>query len=330
MRIGIIGATGMLGHHAALAAVARGHEVVVLHRPSSRLERIADLRHTARAADLDDPRSLAPALRGLDAVLNAAAYYPGLPRPWREDVATGVGQMTAFYDACAAARVARVLYLGGSIALRRHPRGLPGDETLDYGSQPENRNPYVQVKWAMDELARARARAGQHVVIGIPTMSFGEYDYGPSTGRFVVEIANRTMPAYVRGLRNAVYSGDAGRGLVLALEQGRSGERYLLTGQDTSMDELVAMIAELARVPPPRPVPLALARLLGAVQELRYRHAGGPPPKLGSTTLAVMASGQHLDGSKAQRELGYTPQVGLREALARALAWFRQVGYVHS
>lgn len=330
MRIGILGATGMLGHHAAHAALARRHELVVLHRPGSRLDRLADLCFEARAADLDDPRSLAPALRGLDGVINAAAYYPTVPRPWRKEVATGLAQMTAFYHACAEAQVARVLYLGGSIALRRHPQGLAGDETLEYAQQPADRNPYVQVKWAMDKLARERASAGQNVVIGIPTMSFGEYDYGPTTGRFVVEIANRTMPAYVHGFRNAVYAGDAGRGLVLALEKGRAGERYLLTGENTSMDALVALIAELAQVSPPRAVPLALAQFVGALQTLRYRLIGGAPPKLGSTTVAVMASGQFLDGAKAGRELGYRPEVELREAIARALAWFRKVGYVRA
>jgi len=328
MRIGIIGATGMLGHHTALAALAAGHELVVLHRAGSRLDRIGDLRYEARVADLDDASSLAPALAGLDGVVNAAAYYPTVPRPWREELARAQAQMRAFYDACESARVARVLYVGGAIALKRRGEGVPGDETCDYPAQPLDRNSYLQVKWALDALARERARGGLGVVIGIPAMTFGEFDYGPTTGRFIVEIANGTMGAYVRGRRNAVYAGDAGRGLLAALERGRAGERYLITGTNIEMTALVARIARIAGAPVPRPVPLALARIVASLQAMRWHAFGGDPPRLSETAIAVMASGQYLDGGKAERELGYRAQVTLDEALSRALSWFRQVGYV--
>jgi nucleoside-diphosphate-sugar epimerase len=180
----------------------------------------------------------------------------------------------------------------------------------------------------MDKLALDRAAQGLPVIVAIPTMSFGEYDYGPTTGRFIVEIANGGMRAFVPGKRNAVYAGDAGRGLLLALEKGRIGERYLITGQNASMEQIVALIAAVAKVPPPKPVSLKLARLVAGAQALRYRMFGGEPPKLSATAIAVMAAGQFLDGSKAQRELGYTPQVDLAEAIQRALSWFRQQGYV--
>jgi dihydroflavonol-4-reductase len=327
MRIGIIGATGMLGHHAARAAMAAGHELVVLHRAGAKLERIADLRYTARVADLDDVATLAPSLAGLDGVINAAAYYPTAPKPWREEVRTALAQMNGFYDACAQARVPRIVYLGGAIALMRHPHGAPGDESLSYPAPPADKNPYLQAKWAMDQLALDRAAQGMPVIVAIPTMSFGEYDYGPTTGRFIVEIANHGMRAFVPGKRNAVYAGDAGRGIVLALERGRVGERYLITGQNVSMEQIVALIAAIAKVPAPKPVSLKLARVVAAMQAMRYRWFGGEVPKLSATAIAVMSSGQFLDGGKAQRELGYAPQVELTEAVTRALNWFRLQGY---
>ena len=107
MRIGILGATGMLGHHAALAAQAGGHDVVVLHRANSRLDYLRGLHYQGRIADLDDAKSLQQALRGLDGVINAAAYYPTTPRPWREEVSRATTQMEAFYRACGEAQVGR-------------------------------------------------------------------------------------------------------------------------------------------------------------------------------------------------------------------------------
>src|SRR5262249_54058603 len=144
----------------------------------------------------------------------------------------------------------------------------PGHADLSYSAIPPDKTAYLQVKWRMDQIAREQARAGLPLVVAIPSMCFGEYDKGPTTGRLIIDIANRKLPGFIRGKRNLIYSGDAGRGLVIACEEGRAGERYLFTGTNISMDELVPLIARLAGVEPPRRViPLPLARLVANLQE---------------------------------------------------------------
>jgi dihydroflavonol-4-reductase len=318
----------MLGHHTAEAAVKAGHELTVVHRASTSLERLKPLRFRAAAADLNDRASLGKALDSVDAVINCAGYYPTVPRPWREDVRLGLAQMDNFYAACEGKKLSKIVYLGGAIALRKHPLGEPGDETLDYPGEPDNKNPYVQVKWAMDHQAREKARAGLPVVIGIPSMTFGEHDHGPTTGRLIVEVARGTLPGYVRGRRNVIYAGDAGRGLVKVCEAGRPGERYLLTGTNITMDELMAKIAAIAGTTAPKAIPLPVAKLVSAIQTLRYQYLKGPLPKVDATAIAVMSAGQFLSGAKAERELGFKSAVSLDEAITRALAWFREAGYV--
>lgn len=330
MRIAVIGATGMLGQHTARALLAGGHELHVIHRASSRLDTLAGLRYTASVAELDDARALTAALAGSDAVINCAGYYPGRPRPWREDVAIATTQMDNFYAACAAHSLKKIVYLGGAIALRRNPSGEPGDETLEYPDAPDYKNPYVQVKWAMDRQALQQTGRGLPVVIGIPSMTFGEFDYGPTTGRLLVEIANGTLPGYVRGNRNVIYAGDAGQGLVRVCEAGKPGERYLLTGSNLSMDELVSKMASLAGVPIPRAIPLPVARMVSTLQSLRYRIMGGALPKVDATAIAVMSAGQFLTGDKAERELGFKAATSVDIALERALLWFRAEGYVRT
>lgn len=328
MRIAIVGATGMLGHHTALAALRAGHELVVVYRNPKALASLGDLTFTGQRADLDDRAALRAALDDVDAVINCAAYYPTLPRPWREDVATATTQMQNFYEACAGKPLHKIVYLGGAIALPKRSDGAPGDETLRYEGRPANRNPYLQVKWALDEQALAMARQGLPVVIGIPTMSFGEFDPGNTTGRFVLEMARGTLPGFVDGRRNVIYAGDAGRGLVRVCEDGRAGERYLLTGENLTMRELMQKIAQATARPLPRTVPLAVARLVSTVQTLRYRYLRGPEPKISESAIAVMSAGQFLDGGKAQRELGFRAEVSVDEAIARTLAWFRGKGMV--
>jgi dihydroflavonol-4-reductase len=330
MRIAIIGATGMIGHHTARAALDRGHELVVVHRVSSNLDQLADLKFSSAVADLDDRASLTRVLAGVDAVINCAGYYPTAPKPWRDEVETATSQMDHFYAACAQHKLHKIVYLGAAIALPRNAQGQPGDETLEYVGVPANKNPYLQVKVAMDAQARAKAREGLPVTIAIPSMTFGEYDYGPTTGRLIVELANQRLPGYVRGNRNVIYAGDAGLGLVRVCEDGRVGERYLLTGENHSMDDLVQKITSLAGVPMPRPIPLPGAKFVSQLQTLRYRWLKGPLPKVDATGIAVMSAGQFLSGAKAQSELDFNASVSTDEAIGRALHWFRAQGYVPS
>ena len=335
MKIGILGATGAIGHHTANAVLENGHELVVIHRASSNLESIKDLSFnsrifSSRIGDLNDRASLLQALKDLDAIVNCAAYYPTKPRSLQAEVKTAVSQMENFYQACSQADIQKIVYLGAAIALPKHPQNLPATEELEYVRTPQNKNPYLQVKWEMDRLAKQKAKNGLPVVIGIPSMCFGEFDYAPSTGRLIVEIANGAIPGYIRGDRNVIYTGDAGKGLMLACEGGKPGERYLFTGTNISMDELVKLIAELAGVSPPKiAIPLPIAKTISKFQETKYQLFGGKLPKISSSAIAVMASGQFLDGSKAQKELGFQSKVDLNEAITRAINWFRSRKYIN-
>lgn len=328
MKLGIIGGTGMLGHHIAIAAIFKQYEIVIIHRQDSDLNKISDLTYESRVADLDNRGSLIKAFSGLDYVVNAAAYYPTLPKPLTAEIKKARLQMQFFIDAVKEASVKRALYVGGAIAIPKSSSGT-ADESQIYDKAPENNAPYVQVKWMMDEMARDAAKAGLPIVIGIPSMTFGEYDYGPTTGRLIVELANQTLPAYVKGDRNVVFAGDAGRGLLLALEKGRFGERYLITGENTNTDDLVVLICKKAGVKKlEKTLSIKLAKLISKVQETKYTLFRGTPPTLSSTAIAVLSSGQHLDGDKAKNELGYTPELSADDAIHRALNWFKKEEYI--
>lgn len=328
MKIGIIGGTGMLGHHLAIAAQLRQYEVVIIHRKKSNLNQIKDLQYESRIADLDDRGSMIRALKGLDFIANCAAYYPSLPKPLHQEIKTARLQMQFFLDGVEASGCQRALYVGGAIAIPKNENGL-GKEDLFYPKAPENQNPYLQVKWLMDEMARQAANNGLPLVIGIPTMTFGEYDYGPTTGRLIVDLANQELPAFITGLRNVVSARDVGRGLLLALEKGRFGERYLISGENTDITSLVQLISEVAQVKPVTKIlPLGMAKLISKLQEIKYILFKGEPPTLSSTAIAVLSSGQHIDGKKSKEELGYEPDLNAKDAVRSAYNWFKKEGYI--
>jgi dihydroflavonol-4-reductase len=319
----------MLGHHTALAALRAGHEVVAVYRNPHSLEAIRDIPLEAKQADLNDREALRNAFTAVDAVINCAGYYPTIPRPWREEVQTAKAQMQNFYDACTNLPLHKIVYLGAAIALPRDPTGRPGNEELRYREQPDKKSPYLQVKWALDEQALTMAQAGLPVTIGIPTMTFGEFDPGNTTGRFIIELATRSLPGYVNGRRNVIYAGDAGRGLVRVCEAGRPGERYLLAGENLTMEALIGKVAVTVGAPMPKAIPLNVARLVSAWQAFRFK-LGGPEPKVTDSAIAVMSLGQFIDGEKARQQLGFHPEVSVDEAIAHALKWFQGNGLVKS
>ncbi|VTL98007.1 putative epimerase [Pseudomonas aeruginosa] len=147
MKYAVLGATGLLGHHAARAIRAAGHDLVLVHRPSSQIQRLAYLEPECRVAEMLDHAGLERALRGLDGVIFSAGYYPSRPRRWQEEVASALGQTNPFYAACLQARVPRILYVGSAYAMPRHPQGLPGHEGLFYDSLPSGKSSYVLCKW---------------------------------------------------------------------------------------------------------------------------------------------------------------------------------------
>lgn len=323
MRIGVFGATGLLGQHTARAVVAAGHELVVIHRPGSELARLQGLPFQAYSAQLSDPASLRFALSQCEAVVHCAGYVPGHGAV-ADEVARARQEMAQFCEAAQPSQ-SKVVVVGAGSALPRHPAGLPADETLRYTTRPSNPNVFVQVKWAIEDEALGHAARGLPLVVGIPAMAIGEYDYGKSSGRLLVGIANQTLPGYVRGLRNVMYAGDAGRGLLACLTRGQSGERYLLAGENLSMDTLVRSIARHAQVPAPRAIPLPLARGLAFLQRARFR-LGGPAPSVTDAAIQVIARGQFVSGEKARRELGFVAECSVDQAVARALAFLAGQG----
>ncbi|QRY79402.1 NAD-dependent epimerase/dehydratase family protein [Pseudomonas sp. PDNC002] len=327
MKIAVLGATGLLGHHAARAIKAAGHQLVLIHRPSSQIQRLAYLEPECRVAELFDHQGMARALSGLDGVIFSAGYYPVRPRRWQEEVASALDLTNHFYAACLQAKVPRILYVGSAFAMPSHPQGLPGHEGLFYEGLPTGKSAYVMCKWALDEQAREQARGGLPVVIGIPGMVLGELDIGPTTGRLITAIGRDEMLHYVPGRRNVIDASEAGRGLLKALEGGRVGERYLLTGHNIEMGELTATIARLLGKPAPTPMPLHRARALATLGRWRYRLTG-KMPLLDDTAIEVMAGGQFLDGRKAREELGFESHVPLEDTLERAISWFHANDYL--
>jgi len=257
--------------------------------------------------DLLDRPALERAVRGCDAVVHVAALYSYDARARELERANVEGTRTLL-GAAVHAGVRRFVYT--STAGTCGP--VPGRPATEDDAPPawELGVPYKRTKVAAERLVLDAARRGLVEAVAVnPTAPVGEGDRKPTpTGAMIAKVASGRYRGFVaRTGLNIVDVRDVARGHVLALERGRSGERYLLGAVDLRLEELFATVASLAGRPRPRlRVPYAAARAaaaLGAVNAHEVRLARLP---------------MFFSSAKAERELGYVAGP-VEPALARAV-----------
>ena len=99
-------------------------------------------------------------------------------------------------------------------------------------------SPYFAMKAEMEAEATRAAVEGMPVIIGNPSLCVDAYDPTPTTGKLLVAVARRRMPVYLPGVMNVVATRDVGEALVNAAVLGRTGQRYILGGENTTAREI--------------------------------------------------------------------------------------------
>jgi dihydroflavonol-4-reductase len=322
----VTGASGFVGSAVARALRARGLEVTCLVRPSSPRANLQGLdAHTAEG-DLLDPASLGSAMTGQRYLFHVAADY----RLWAPDpeeiVRNNLQGTSNVMQAAADAGVERIVYTS-SVATLSLKDG-PSDESRPL--RPEEAiGAYKRSKVVAErEVERRIAEAGLPAVIVNPSTPIGPRDIKPTpTGRIIVEAAAGKMPAFVDTGLNLAHVDDVAQGHLLAFDKGRVGQRYVLGGQDVTLREMLAVIAELVgRKPPTVALPVGPLFPLARVAETAARLTG-KEPFLTTDALKMSRYKMFFSSAKAERELGYRARP-YRQALEDAVTWFKTAGYL--
>lgn len=324
----VTGATGFVGSAVARALVARGHSVRVLVRRAADRRNVTGLPVEVVAGDLTDAESLGRAVAGCRYLFHVAADYRlWVPDPQRM-MRINVEGTRAAMEAALAAGVERVVHTSSVAALGLTADGTPADETAPV-AQDAIVGPYKRSKYLAEQAVLTMVRdRGLPAVIVNPSTPVGPRDIKPTpTGRMIADAASGRLPAYLDTGLNVVHVDDVAEGHMLAFEHGRIGEKYILGGEDFSLAALLGLVAELAGRQPPRvrltetvlwPVALAsegLARIAGIEPLVTRDH------------LRMARKKMFFSSAKARTELGYVARPA-REAVADAIAWFREQGMV--
>lgn len=324
----VLGATGFIGGNLVRELLARGHEVRAFRRHRGRALALEGLRVEEAFGDIRNRESVEEALAGCDVLFHAAGYYPTSGLDLAGALREGAQSVRSVLEAARRAGLARLVYTSSLSTIGRPDSpGRLADET-DFYVPGTAGHPYPEAKYVMEQEAYRYIAWGLPVVVVCPTAVFGPGDVRPTSGAATLAVAQGKLPFYVRGQINAVDVRDVAAAQVAAAERGRPGERYILGGWNVTVGELIRAMAEAAGVrPPTRAVPGRLAYSLAQIAERAGHLVPGNPARYLTTGIQQVLMGQHLDGSKAERELGMTRRP-LADTFRDSIGWFRSHGYL--
>src|SRR5438067_3214737 len=323
----VTGATGFVGSHVARALAEQGAELRLLVRATSDPRNIQDLRAGRVIGDLRDPDSLDPAIAGCDVIFHVAADYRLWVRDPDEMYRSNVNGTRAVLEAARKNRVRRVVYTSSVATMGFTSNGRPADESSPV-SLDHMIGHYKRSKFMAEQLAMEAGRSGMDVVVVNPTTPVGEQDIKPTpTGRIIVDFLKKKFPAYVDTGLNLVDATECARGHLAAYEKGRSGERYILGGENLTLKQILDKLAAITGLPSPSiRVPYVLALATGVVDEMVTGHIRGREPRATIDAVRMGRKKMFVSSAKAEREVGWK-HVPVDDALRRAADWFRENGY---
>jgi dihydroflavonol-4-reductase len=328
MKVFLTGATGFLGSHVARVLAAQGAELRLLVRPTSNLKNLEGLSAETATGDLRDPASLDNAMSGCDTVFHVAADYRLWARDPDEMYRSNVEGTRAILEAARKNGVRRAVYTSSVATMGFTRNGNPADEDSPV-ALADMIGHYKRSKFMAEQIALDAGRSGMHVVVVNPTTPVGEQDIKPTpTGRIILDFLKRKFPAYIDTGLNLVDVTECARGHVVALERGKSGERYILGGENLTLKQILDKLGAITGLSSPTVrLPYFFAFAAAAVDETITGRILHREPRATIDAVRMGRKKMFASSAKAERDLGWK-LVPAENALRRAVEWFRTNGYV--
>jgi dihydroflavonol-4-reductase len=331
MKVLVTGATGFVGSNVAAALAARGDQVRVLRRVTSRLDVLAGVPVEYVVGDILDPDSLVAAMQGCQVVFHVAA----ISQYWRSGkeiiYRVNVDGTRHVMQAALASGVERVVHTSSVAALGYPLRSTSPKETYRLADESQVFPPelswfaYGHSKYLAELEVQKAVAQGLPAVIVNPVIVIGPRDVNFVSGSLVRASVKGQLRLVPSGGASVIHVDDVVAGQLAAAERGRVGERYILGGENLSHWEMATILAEVTGGPPPLLVlPYwSLAPIAGLVDILNA--LSRRPPLVVGGQIRLAGETFYADNSKAVRELGL-PQTPFRQAAADAYAWYLEHG----
>ncbi len=321
----ITGGTGFIGAHLVRLLLQEGYRVVALARPQSNLRNLQGLDIRIVSGDLHDPL-LWQKMHGCQYLFHVAAHYSLWQKERELLYKHNVAGTRNVLASAQKAGIERTVYTSSVAAIGVGTNGQPVDET--YQSSLENLvGDYKKSKFLAEQVAMEAASQGQNIVVVNPSTPIGPLDIKPTpTGDIILRFLRRQMPAYINTGLNFIDVRDVAWGHLLALHQGKSGDRYILGNQNLSLQDFFTQLSQITGLPAPKiSVPYWLPLSVAWLEE-KLLAPLGKLPTVPLDGVRMAKKPMYYDSTKAINQLSL-PQSPLHLAIADAVDWFLCNGY---
>ena len=315
-RILVTGASGQLGRKLVPRLLEAEYKVRAHYRTEEKAGRWKPQRAEPVFGDITEPGWLIDAVKGCDVVIHCAAMVS--MRPGREELArrVNVDGTRAVIDACKANNVKRLIYVSSIVTVGASDNGKPIDETARFNLENSG-SPYIDTKREAEQMVLQANGSDLESIIVNPSIMISPPD------REVTEKDLKKIPKWIPfyfdfGI-NLVSADDVITGIIAAIDKGRAGERYLLTGDNLNPDIVFALAGKYLGIKRPWiRLPRTALYLIALVVELRAK-IRNKHPKF-HRGLARMTKYRFIySNEKARRELGFEPET-IEEVVKRIVS----------
>lgn len=322
MKILLLGASGLLGHNVLQELVSRHMSVVAPLRKRDEIveKMIPDTDVVTPLGSVLDAGFLGEVAEGCDAIINCAGATDMSLRRYEDFVPANVSLCQIIVDVAKKHGIKTIVHVSSANTIGYGSKEKPGNESFP-PKEPFASSLYARSKMAGEEImiGYARQNVDSKIIVLNPGFMIGPYDAKPSSARLM--LAGYRLPIMLApcGGKSFVAVADVANAVVNALDMGRSGERYLLTGEEYTLRDFYLLQARILAyrqfvISVPRWI-LILPAIIGDL----LRHMG-VATQLSSSNIRQITTKEHYSNSKACNELAFKP-TSIADAIKAYFSW---------
>jgi len=326
----ITGGAGHLGNVLTRELLERGEKVRVLVLPGEDLKSLEGLDFELVEGNILDPEALRVAMQDVDIVFHLAGLVSITEEKSHLLEKVNVEGTRNVIEVAKEMGVKQLIYTSSIHALERAPKGVLIDEQLPF--DPENpAGPYDRTKAQASLLVKAASEEGFETKIVCPTGVLGPFDFRRSEmGELILTWMRRGLHFMIKGAFDFVDVRDVALGQILARDNGKSGETYILGGERIDLPWLHQVVQKVVgKKSPMITFPLPVAMIIAPLAEVYYKLSGAKP-RITRYSIETVMSNSAISCDKAKRELGYKPRSMVQTVTDTVMWWMENLRLTRS
>lgn len=318
----VTGASGLLGSHLVTALIKENKQVKALYRSSVPVFEGADKVDWVKG-DILDIVSLEEAMMNVDAVYHCAAIVSFDPKEKQQLHITNVEGTANVVNACLNAGVKKLLHVSSVAALGRIRENEPITEKMKWTPETSN-SEYGKSKYLAEMEVWRGVGEGLDAVVINPTIILGLADWNKSSSAIFKSVYNE-FPWYTDGVTGFVDAADVAKAMMMLMESNISGERFIVSGENTTYQQLFNLIADaFGKNQPHKKVTPFIAAVVWRLEKMKSFFTGSKPLVTKETAVTAQAK-VYFDNSKLLECLPAFKYTTLQQTVNRICAGFKKM-----